>query len=275
MKKEALTELLKKRHVRIAYLLGSQKESGISFLDGKISNIDEKADLDIGVILEKPPQDIFEVYGGLYAELSILFGPFNVDLVLLHETDILFQYEAIKGKLIYCEDEDFLDEYEELVMKMASDLSFKKVEFEKDFRIEQNLSLIQGFLSELKKLSEISEEEFLRDKRNPAASESYLRRSLEAVFDIGRHILSKSYGFKEIEYKKIAMELGERGVLDKEYAMTLLKMAGYRNRMVHLYHEVTPHEIYNILQGHLSDIDHFIKEIVNFLESYKRDVGKG
>lgn len=141
-------------------------------------------------------------------------------------------------------------------------------------RIEKNLSLIQGFLSELKNLSEIPEEEFLKDKRNPAAAESYLRRSLEAVFDIGRHILSKSYGFKELEYKKIAMGLGERGVVDMEYAGTLLKMAGYRNRMVHLYHEVAPHEIYNILQEHLSDIDRFIPEIVSFLESYKREAGK-
>lgn len=133
MKKEALTKIFKKRHVKIAYLLGSQKESGLIFLDGKRPNIDEKADLDIGVILKKPPEDVFDVYGELYADLSILFGPFNVDLVFLQETDFFFQYEAIKGELIYCEDDDFLDEYEEFVMKMASDLAFKKSEFERDF----------------------------------------------------------------------------------------------------------------------------------------------
>lgn len=133
MKSETLSELLKSHNVKIAYLFGSQKERGISFLDGKSSNIDEKADLDIGVVFEKLPIDTFGVYGEIYASLSILFGPFNIDLVFLQETDALFQYEAIKGELVYCEDEDFLDEYEELMMKMASDLSFKKVEFEKDF----------------------------------------------------------------------------------------------------------------------------------------------
>ncbi|MBI3399097.1 MAG: DUF86 domain-containing protein [Deltaproteobacteria bacterium] len=137
-------------------------------------------------------------------------------------------------------------------------------------KIERNLSLIQEFLSELKRLSQTPENEFLRDKRNPAATESYLRRSLEAAFDIGRHILAKSYGFKELEYKKIALELGERGVVDKEYAATLLEMAGYRNRMVHLYHEVTPHELYDILKNHLSDIERFISEIASFIESYKK-----
>jgi uncharacterized protein YutE (UPF0331/DUF86 family) len=136
-------------------------------------------------------------------------------------------------------------------------------------KIERNLSLIQGFLSELKELSVKAENDFLSDKRNPAAAESYLRRSLESLFDIGRHILAKSYGFKELEYKKIALELGERGVVDKEYTRVLLKMAGYRNRMVHLYQEVTPKEIYDLLRNHLSDIERFIPEISAFIENYK------
>jgi len=137
-------------------------------------------------------------------------------------------------------------------------------------KIEKNLSLIQEFLSELKDLSRMSEEDFLADKRNPAAAESYLRRSLEAAFDVGRHILAKSYGFKELEYKKIALELGAKGILAQDYSRTLVKMAGYRNRLVHLYHEVGPNEIYDILTNNLADIERFISEIVNFIENYKK-----
>jgi len=141
-------------------------------------------------------------------------------------------------------------------------------------KIEKNLSLIQEFLSELKALSMMGEKDFLSDKRNPASAESFLRRSLESVFDIGRHILTKSYGFKEIEYKKIALELGEKGIVDKEYSKTLLKMAGYRNRMVHLYHEITPKEIYGILKNHLPDIEQFIYQISNFIENYQKAIKK-
>ena len=141
-------------------------------------------------------------------------------------------------------------------------------------KLEKNLSLIQELLSGLRGLSMMPEEDFLSDKRNPAAAESYLRRSLESVFDIGRHILAKSYGFKELEYKNIALELGEKGVVDKEYARVLLKMAGYRNRMVHLYQEVTPKEIYSILKKHLSDIERFISEISGFIENYKKATAK-
>jgi len=137
-------------------------------------------------------------------------------------------------------------------------------------KIEKGISLIQEFLIGLRELSEMSPEEFLSDKRNPSSAESYLRRSLEAIFDIGRHILSKTYGLKELEYKDIARQLGEKGIIDKEYSKTLLKMAGYRNRIVHLYYEIPPEEIYNIIKNNLSDIEKFISEIASFVESYKK-----
>ena len=63
MKSKTLSELLKSHNVKIAYIFGSQKENGIAFLNDRNSTIDERADLDIGVVFEKLPQDIFEVYG--------------------------------------------------------------------------------------------------------------------------------------------------------------------------------------------------------------------
>ncbi len=138
------------------------------------------------------------------------------------------------------------------------------------YKIEKIISIIQEFLVELKKFSNMSLDEFLSDKRNPSSAESYLRRSLEAIFDICRHILAKTYGLKELEYKDIARQLGEKGIVEEEYSKILVKMAGYRNRMVHLYHEVSSEEIYNILQNHISDIERFISEIVLFIEKYKK-----
>jgi len=140
-------------------------------------------------------------------------------------------------------------------------------------KIEKTLFLMQELLGELKVLSEMPREEFLADKRNAAAAESYLRRSIESIFDIGRHILAKTYGLKELEYKKIAQGLSDKGVVAREYAPVLLKIAGYRNRMVHLYHEISPVEIYEILSNNLSDLDRFISEITRFLEDYKKSQG--
>lgn len=137
-------------------------------------------------------------------------------------------------------------------------------------RLIELIRFIEGCLEELRPFSLMSEEEFLRDKKNPPFVESYLRRALEAIFDIGRHILAKTYGFKELEYKAIARELGLRGVVTKETSDILYTMAGYRNRMVHFYREVTPLELYLIVTKNLSDIEQFIKEINSFLREYKK-----
>jgi len=137
-------------------------------------------------------------------------------------------------------------------------------------RILQLIRFIESCYQELKPFSAMGEKEFFSDKKNPPFVESYLRRSLEAVFDIGRHILSKTSGFKEIEYKTIAKELGSNGVVTKELSDVLITMAGYRNRMVHFYREVTPQELYQIAKDNLKDIERFTREIALFIKNYQK-----
>ncbi len=77
-------------------------------------------------------------------------------------------------------------------------------------KIERHLAFIQECVEEMRKLSHLSEEEFLSDNRNYAATESYLRRALEAMFDICRHILSKMYGFKNLNIRKLLLNSEEK-----------------------------------------------------------------
>jgi uncharacterized protein YutE (UPF0331/DUF86 family) len=96
--------------------------------------------------------------------------------------------------------------------------------------------------------------EFLQNRHIVAAAESYLRRSLEALFDVGRHILVKRFAFPATEYKEIARGLLDKKILDEDEAELMRKMAGYRNRMVHFYHEITPEKIHEICLNHLDEI---------------------
>lgn len=137
--------------------------------------------------------------------------------------------------------------------------------------IEDRLGFIIESLVHLKRLGSLSEEEFLKGD-TPAAAESYLRRSLEALFDIGRHIMAKTAGKGIIEYKEIANALGERGVVSKDLSTRLVEMAGYRNRLVHFYHKVTEQELYRIIRERLGDIEKFVEEIKDFLKAYRRSL---
>jgi uncharacterized protein YutE (UPF0331/DUF86 family) len=97
-------------------------------------------------------------------------------------------------------------------------------------------------------------DDFTAEPHIPAAGESYLRRSLEAVLDLGRHLLAKGFGIAAVEYKAIPRRLAEVGVLDAQRAVLLNEMAGYRNRLVHEDHQVQPDELFRILAERRSDL---------------------
>jgi len=132
------------------------------------------------------------------------------------------------------------------------------------------IEVIRVALSHLKELGNLKRDEFLEDYKNPASAETFIRHCLEAIFDIGRHILAKSGKVRLThEYKDIARGLGESGVISRPLMNKLMEMAGYRNRIVHFYHEITNEELYEILQNDLKDIEQFVKEIGKFIKKYK------
>lgn len=135
--------------------------------------------------------------------------------------------------------------------------------------IEDRLGFINQAIVKLRKLSYLDEKDFLDDD-NPAIAESYLRRALEAIFDIVRHIITKTARKGLVEYKEVAGALGEQGVISQGQAEKLRLMAGYRDRLVHFYHEIGDRELYLILTNNLSDIEDYVREIKAFLEAYRQ-----
>jgi len=113
---------------------------------------------------------------------------------------------------------------------------------------------------------------FARDGRDVAAAESYVRRALEALLDLGRHILSKGLGDGALEYKQVAAALRDAGVLDEARGATLIEMAGYRNRLVHFYDEVTTPELYEICAQRVDDIRDVRDALLDWLRRHPERV---
>ena len=110
----------------LIYLFGSQAIPGNQYLKGIEVVPDGLSDLDIAVAFQNPPTLPMETYGHLYRDMGKIFDLFDIDLIFVHEVDILLQYEIIKGERIYEADESFADQFEENIMKLAGDLIVKK-----------------------------------------------------------------------------------------------------------------------------------------------------
>jgi len=123
-------------------------------------------------------------------------------------------------------------------------------------------------LASLENLPLGSVEEFSRSRDTVAAAESYLRRSLEALFDVGRHILGKGFGVPVAEYKQVARDLADRGVISAVYLNLMVNMAGYRNRLTHFYDEVSMEELYQIVTVHREDIRNILNEFLTWQKNH-------
>lgn len=106
---------------------------------------------------------------------------------------------------------------------------------------------------------------FTGDPHTLASAESYLRRGLEGLFDLGRHILAKGFGRAPAEYKTVALDLKQVGILDTEETALLVKMAGYRNRLTHFYYEVKAEELYAICAHRLTDIERVVDALERWI----------
>jgi uncharacterized protein YutE (UPF0331/DUF86 family) len=137
--------------------------------------------------------------------------------------------------------------------------------------VAERLDWVQRMVDEIRALPLGSLEEFTGDRRNIGAAESCLRRALEALLDLGRHLLAKIFGEAVTEYKRIADELDRRRVLSPASAHQLRILAGYRNRMVHFYQDITEEELYAICTRGIEDLlmvrDSFLKWLKDHPES--------
>jgi uncharacterized protein YutE (UPF0331/DUF86 family) len=135
--------------------------------------------------------------------------------------------------------------------------------------IAQRAFWISQMIDSIKDLHLEEKASFLTDRHKIAAAESYLRRALEALFDIGRHILAKRFAYPAAEYKEIAKGLSDKGVLAEKETDLMRKMAGYRNRMVHFYHEITPEELHEICLYHLDEIKFLSDRLVQWTKEHR------
>lgn len=133
------------------------------------------------------------------------------------------------------------------------------------------LPRIQGIQEDLVALKKIKEMPLNAFEHSPYFGDANFRlhRILEGIFNIGNHILIRMPGAARglTRYGDIAEQLGQHKIVPKDFANGVLKkMAGYRNRLVHGYAQITPEETQSLLRNHLNDIEDYLKHIKAVME---------
>jgi len=117
----------------------------------------------------------------------------------------------------------------------------------------------------LKKMSLLWKKDFLADPDKIGSTKYHFIVAIESCIDICNHIIARN-GFRVPEdYADTFRVMSEEGAFEKEFADELIKMAKFRNRLVHLYWEVSDLQLWEILSTRLGDFETLLTSLSSFL----------
>lgn len=131
--------------------------------------------------------------------------------------------------------------------------------------IKRRVGEIKNSIEELQSIASLSREKFLSDTNVVDAAKYKLLLAIEASLSICNHINAKISKKVPETYADCFVILGELGVISKDLAERMAKMAKFRNMLVHIYWEVEDEKIYEIINKDLNDLKMYIGELKNFL----------
>ena len=147
-----------------------------------------------------------------------------------------------------------------------------------DERIKEHLKHLNKYYLHLADIRKKKHADFEKDAILRSSSERFLQLAIESCLNIGNRLISLEQFNKPTDtpetYADIFLQLKKLGVIDDSFSDRLVKMAKFRNRLVHLYWEISKEKLYEIIRDDLEDFKLFEKRIVKFLKKDESNKNK-
>jgi uncharacterized protein YutE (UPF0331/DUF86 family) len=132
--------------------------------------------------------------------------------------------------------------------------------------VQKRIEKVQEYLDFLEKIKEeYSREEFKKEPMVYGSAERFLQLCIEALMDIGAHIVAdENLGRVDI-YSDIPKLLSQHGYISEEEKNLFIKIIGFRNILVHDYLEVDLDITYEIIKNNLIDLRKLIRKYTMLL----------
>lgn len=135
-------------------------------------------------------------------------------------------------------------------------------------KVERQLELIRDYLDFLQEIQALPEEEFVASKRDFHSAERCLQLAIECLINIGNHIISDQGLRAPQDYADIFIVLSENSILLTEDVLTLKQMVQFRNRLVHVYWNIEPKVLWQIIQEELGDIKRCSQNLAKYAQNH-------
>jgi uncharacterized protein YutE (UPF0331/DUF86 family) len=140
-----------------------------------------------------------------------------------------------------------------------------------DERITTHLQYLKKNLYALEEIQKLNKTDFINDDIKVYACERLFQKSIESCINISNRILSLEQTSKPVSapetYVDILNKLNELNLITGQQLENFSAMFRFRNRLVHVYWEIDPQNLYDYLQSRLIDFEDFISVTINYLNS--------
>lgn len=131
--------------------------------------------------------------------------------------------------------------------------------------IRKRLNKFDEYLAILLGLQKYEIEEFINDPEHYGSAERFLHLAIEALNDIGNHVISELELGVVNWYNDIPQILANRGYINNELKDIWIRMIGFRNTLVHEYIDIDRNIVFEVLHNNLNDLEELKKVFAQFL----------
>ncbi len=135
--------------------------------------------------------------------------------------------------------------------------------------ISKKLEQIEQALGVLEKRHTLTASELELSIETRWSIERGLEVIMQAVFDVGAHLLAADLKNDWDDYTGLIEKLGVHGVLPTAFAQKFKAMAGFRNILVHEYLEIDLHVVEHVLNHELPSFREFVRHVMRYLQQSK------
>ncbi len=128
----------------------------------------------------------------------------------------------------------------------------------------RKLADLELYLSQLSEYRGLSIEEYRGDWKTQRIVERTLQIAIEACVDIASHVIADRALRVPATYGETFEVLGDARVLEPDLRDAMVRMAKFRNVIVHEYTRVDPAIVVRILNQHLDDLARFRSAVLGW-----------
>ncbi len=131
--------------------------------------------------------------------------------------------------------------------------------------LRKRLNKLDEYLAILRGLQKYSFDEFIADPQRYGSVERFLHLAIEAINDMGNHVVAELDLGEVNWYSDIPALLARADHIDDSLQEKWIKMIGFRNTLVHEYIEIDRKIVHDVLRNRLGDLEELRRSFAQFL----------